>query len=233
VILNNMGAAVMTMKHTAQIVAAVASLLCAPGLALAQDAMTAPAQKTVGDHTPKMVPSLAVLNSGGASLDARKLTMSDVGANSIVFADRPVRAAGHVLTAEFIKQWDEGNDSFAKDPPNATISVLNKDGTAIEDAVVVLKKPTLAGGNLTFEVDVLEGDLKGADGPASLFIDWFAARGGFARSRLAWRLVRSSLLRRRAGDRSCDRRSGRFGLSPLLSAALRILSIPAVLLDLG
>lgn len=26
---------------------------------------------------------------------------------------------------------------------------------------------------------MLEGDLKGADGPASLFIDWFGARGGF------------------------------------------------------
>ena len=78
--------------------------------------------------------------------------MSGIAPDSIVFADRPVRAAGHVLTADFIKQWDEGNDSFAKDPPNATISVLNSDGSAIEDAVVVLKRPKLEGGDLTFEV---------------------------------------------------------------------------------
>jgi hypothetical protein len=169
------------MKRTAQIVAAAATLLCAPGLALAQDAITQPAQKTVGAHTPKMVPSLAVLNSGGAKLADGKLTMTGIAPNSIVFADRPVRAAGHVLTSDFIKQWDEGNDSFASDPPNATISVMNGDGSAIEDAVVVLKKPKLEGHDLTFEVAVLEGSLTNADGPAALFIDWFAARGGFGR----------------------------------------------------
>jgi hypothetical protein len=37
--------------------------------------------------------------------------------------------------------------------------------------VVVLKNPSLLGDKLTFEVQVLEGDLKGADGPASVFID--------------------------------------------------------------
>ena len=171
----------MTMRYTVSIAATLASLLCPSGLAFAQDAIAAPAQKTVGAHTTKMVPSLAVLNSGGAKLEGGKLTMSGIAPNSIVFADRPVRAAGHVLTSDFIKQWDEGNDSFAKDPPNATISVMNSDGSAIEDAVVVLKAPKLEGSNLTFDVSVLEGELSGANGPAALFIDWFAARGGFGR----------------------------------------------------
>ena len=35
----------------------------------------------------------------------------------------------------------------------------------------------LEGDKLTFEVSVLEGSLSKATGPASLFIDWFAARG--------------------------------------------------------
>ena len=131
------------MRSRYALAAAVVSALWTYGQALAQDAITAPAQKTVGAHTTTMVPSLAVLNSGGAKLENGKLTMSDIAPNSIVFADRPVRAAGHVLTADFIKQWDEGNDSFAKDPPNATVSVLNSDGSAIEDAVVVLKAPKL------------------------------------------------------------------------------------------
>jgi hypothetical protein len=100
-----------------------------------------------------------------------------VGSNSIVFADRPFRAAGHVLTKDFLKEWDEGSDSFAKDPPNATISVLSANGDSVEDAVIVLKSPKLEGGNLTFEVSVLEGGVSKATGPASLFIDWFAARG--------------------------------------------------------
>jgi hypothetical protein len=124
-----------------------------------------------------MIPSLAVLNSKGATLQGNKLTLTGVSSNAIVFADRPVRAAGHVLTAHFIKEWDVGNDSFAKDPPNATISVLSPDGATVKDAVVVLKAPKLEGDNLTFDVSVLEGDLTNATGAAALFIDWFAARG--------------------------------------------------------
>lgn len=150
--------------------------------ALAQDAIAAPGQKAIGvtqTEATQMIPSLAVLNSGGASLSGGKLIMTDVASNAIVFADRPVRAAGHTLTKDFLKDWDEGEDSFAKDPPNATISVLKGDGSSVEDAVVVLMKPTLEGKKLTFDVKVLEGSLAGADGPAALFIDWFAARGAY------------------------------------------------------
>ncbi|MEK1933805.1 MAG: hypothetical protein AAAC47_29275, partial [Pararhizobium sp.] len=131
----------MVRKFDMRILAIAAGLLSFTGVALAEDAISAPAQKTIGGTTSKMVPSLAVLNSGGATLVNGKLTMTDMSANSIVFADRPVRSAGHVLTTDFIKEWDEGRDSFAVDPPNATISVLNSDGSAIEDAVVVLNKP--------------------------------------------------------------------------------------------
>jgi len=164
--------------RTIRIVATAAALFAAPGVSLAQDAISAPAQKTIGVAAKNaMIPSLAVINSRGANLEGNALTMTGVSPNSIVFADRPVRAAGHVLTKDFLKEWDEGADSFAKDPPNATISVLGADGASVEDAVVVLKAPKLEGDNLTFEVSVLEGNLSKATGPASLFIDWFAARG--------------------------------------------------------
>jgi hypothetical protein len=157
------------------------ALFASPLAASAQDAIAAPAQKTIGQPSQAangdMIPSLAVINSRGASLQSNTLTMTDVSSNSIVFADRPFRAAGHVLTKHFLKEWDEGSDSFAKDPPNATISVLSAEGDTVEDAVVVLKSPKLEGDKLTFEVSVLEGGLSKATGPASLFIDWFAARG--------------------------------------------------------
>lgn len=38
----------------------------------------------------------------------------------------------------------------------------------MKDAVVVLKNPKLEGDQLTFDVDVLEGDLTGAAGAASI-----------------------------------------------------------------
>jgi hypothetical protein len=168
----------MMSARTALILATTAALFAVPVMARAQDAITAPAQKTIGvPASSAMIPSLAVINSRGATLQGNTLTMNDVSSNSIVFADRPVRAAGHVLTKDFLKEWDEGVNSFAHDPPNATLSVLGADGTSVEDAVVVLKSPKLDGNKLTFEVSVLEGGLSKATGPASLFIDWFAARG--------------------------------------------------------
>jgi hypothetical protein len=138
-----------------------------------------PLEKGIGQVTPTgPVPSLAVMNAAGATLADGKLTLTGVSANTIVFADRPVRAAGHVTTAQFMQQWDEGKDSFAVTPPNATVSVLGGDGSQVSDAVVVLTKPVLEGSTLTFEVSVLEGALAGA-GPAAVFIDDFRGGGAF------------------------------------------------------
>ena len=81
-----------------------------------------------------------------------------------------MRSAGHQPTADVIAEWGSGDDSFTKNPPNATVSVFSKDGS-VKDAVVVLKYPKLEGDKLTFTVQILEGDLAGADGGAALFID--------------------------------------------------------------
>src|SRR6476620_5350851 len=164
----------MFTKNVARLVG-VAGGLCAKGGAFAQDADGTPnvaLKKTIGAVTPTgPVPSLFVRNSAGAKLDGGKLTMTDVSANSIVFADRPVRAAGHVTTEQFVMQWDEDKNNFAKNPPNATISVLGGDGSKVEDAVVTLRSPKIEASNLTFDGSVLEGSLSGGSGPAALFID--------------------------------------------------------------
>ena len=118
-----------------------------------------------------------MLTPRAATLEGGKLALVGISPNSIVFADRPVRAAGHVLTANLLEEWDSANGTFAMDPPNATVSVFGKDGS-IRDAVIVMKTPKLEGDQLTFDVDVLEGNLNGGDGPASVFIDRFAF-GGF------------------------------------------------------
>ncbi len=130
-----------------------------------------PLQKTIGHGKPQVVPSLFVLNSRGASLEGGKLVLTGVSPNAIVFADRPVRSAGHDLTSRIVDDWNKGTDNFAKDPPNATVSGFTKDGSGVKDAVVVLKSPKLEGDKLTFDIDVLEGDLNAADGSAAVFID--------------------------------------------------------------
>ena len=126
-----------------------------------------PLQKTIGKPQAQApVPSLGVINADGATLEGNKLTLTGVTKNVIVFADRPVRAAGHETTELFISRWGDGKDSFKSDPPNATVSVLGGEKDGVTDAVVILKNPKLDGQNLVFDVDVLEGDLKGQIGRA-------------------------------------------------------------------
>src|SRR5262252_2809558 len=165
-----------TWIHTACIFLTAICLFSSPGLALAQTATTkppphVPLQKTIGQAKPEVVPSLIVLNARGASLQGQKLTLDGVAPNAIVFADRPVRSAGHVLTQHLLEEWGTGSDSFAQTPPNATVSVFSQDSATVRDAVVVLQTPTLTGERLTFAVQVLEGDVTGADGAAAVFID--------------------------------------------------------------
>jgi hypothetical protein len=160
--------------------AGLVALVAAPLAASAQSAsdLKSPQAepKAIGvpsNTKPEIVPSLIVMNSHGATLQGGKLTLVGVSPNVIIFADRPVRSAGHELTAHFLEEWDPvaGADSFAKDPPNATISAFDKEASTVKDAVVELTAPKVDGANLVFNVKVLEGDLNGADGPASVFID--------------------------------------------------------------
>ena len=73
-----------------------------------------------------MVPSLIVMNAAGASLDGQTLTLAGVSPNSIIFADRPTRAAGHLLTHHLLEEWTVG--SFARRiSPNATVSAMSKE----------------------------------------------------------------------------------------------------------
>ncbi len=172
--------------------AAIALLAGNPVAAQTAPPQHVPLQKTIGAAKPEIVPSLFVLNSRGANLQGGKLTLTGISPNAIVFADRPVRSAGHDLTSRIVEDWGNGSDNFAKDPPNATVSAFQKDGSGVRDVVVVLKNPKLEGENLVFDVDVLEGDIKGADGAASVFIDIIGrpftplSFAGVAR-RTAWR----------------------------------------------
>ncbi|MDR6634628.1 hypothetical protein J2X72_003438 [Phyllobacterium sp. 1468] len=161
----------MVLRTTLLAVTMIAGISLSGHASQAEDAIASPAAKSIGAAKPKIEPALIVLNSRGASITARRLVLTGVSPNSIMFADRPVRAAGHVSTSSLIEEWAAGSDSFAKDPPNATVSVLSQDGKSVLDAVVTLKAPKLEGETLAFEVDVLEGNIDGAAGAAATFID--------------------------------------------------------------
>jgi hypothetical protein len=98
-----------------------------------------------------------------------KLVLRGVSPATIVFSDRPKRIAGHMDTKEFVPFWSEGKDSFAKDPPNATVSIFGEQ--SLTQVVATLRNPVLTGDTLSYEVRVLQGEMPAKGGLVSVFID--------------------------------------------------------------
>jgi hypothetical protein len=185
----------MNAQHTCSLLGSLAGGLLAAltlvaGHALAQSTPPSPAPAAAAAATgPKIIgvptnrrysTALIVLNARSGRLEGDKLILDGVQPTATLFTSRPVRTVGHMATPEMVDIWRTG--SFAKDPPNATASVFSKDGSSVADAVVVLKAAKLEGDKLTFDVQVLEGALGKADGPASVFIDtlwWGLGSNGF------------------------------------------------------
>ena len=97
------------------------------------------------------------------------LTIKDVSPTIIWFTDRPQHLAGHETVQYFVGTWGKGKDSFAANPPNATLSIFQ--GDHVLDAVVVLSNPRLKGNDLIYHVDILEGKIPASAGISTLFID--------------------------------------------------------------
>jgi hypothetical protein len=138
------------------------------GLASAPVLLTG-ATFTAAERTAREPQFLFVQSARRMRYAKGQLTLVDVSPITVVFSDRPERLAGHMLTNDFVPFWSEGDDSFEQDPPNADLAVLA--GTQDDNVVVTLHEPRLDGVDLTYRVDVLEGDLPATGGPSSLFID--------------------------------------------------------------
>lgn len=118
-----------------------------------------------------MVELLFVQEAGGVQFEDGKLTMVNVNPNILYFADRPDRVAGYWTAEEFMTQVSTGPDSFAEDPPNATLVSLLGDEFATL-VLVLAERPQYADGNLIFpSVQIIEGEAPSSGGPAALFID--------------------------------------------------------------
>lgn len=133
------------------------------------DKMPLSKETTAGGES---VQYLFVQTATTITVDQDKLTLHGINPVTLFFSDRPERITGHGATAEWVKTWSEGEDSFASNPPNAVLSIL--DGTnvnAIDDIVLVLSEPELSGNELIYTIKVLDGKLPASGGASSLFID--------------------------------------------------------------
>ncbi len=111
---------------------------------------------------------------------AKTLRLVNVNQQTVYFSDRPVRIGGHLKMADYLKEWTAkaGKDNFAKDPPNATLSVYEPGQPDNTLAVVEITHPKIDGSDLIYSYKVIEGKLPAAGGATSLFIDWIGAGGG-------------------------------------------------------
>ena len=111
---------------------------------------------------------------------AATIRLVDVGPQTLYFADRPERIAGHVKMDVFMAEWTAkaGADNFGADPPNATLSVYEpgKDNNTL--AVVEISDPKLDGSDLVYTYKLIEGAMPAGGDATSLFIDWIGVGGG-------------------------------------------------------
>ncbi len=113
---------------------------------------------------------LFVISGTSGSLKGDTLTLNGVP-NVLYFSDRPDRVAGHLSLEKFVELWNKGVDSYKADPPNATLSVLTKDGA--KNTVVELMSMEQKSGSVVFKVAVLKGMPPESLSTSTLFIDDF------------------------------------------------------------
>jgi len=154
---------------------ALAAFIAVPPAAFAQvPAKPAAAKPAAEKSVMQQIELLFVQNSTGMQYDKAKgtLRLKDIAASTLFFADRPVRMAGHYHTRdEFLPMWSEGPDSFAKNPPNATLSLLEVGNPDLKNVVINIRNPRLHGKDLVYDIKIIEGTMPQAAGAAVLFID--------------------------------------------------------------
>ena len=114
--------------------------------------------------------AMFVQTAHGMSFDGVSVTLHGLAPATLFFSDRPEHVVGHLSTREFVELWEEGENTFEEDPPNAVLSFLDADDE-IEDAIFVLREPSLEGDAITYKVAVLEGSVPRSSKSCSLFID--------------------------------------------------------------
>jgi hypothetical protein len=153
-------------------------LLSAIALAAAATPLTAWLNPALAAD-PK-VQLMFVQSAESLKADDKTLRLVNVSPQTIWFTDRPVRKAGHVTMANYMKEWTAaaGKDNFSKDPPNATLSVYEAGQGENTLTVVEIFDPKVQGKDLVYRYKLIEGKVPASGGATSLFIDWIGPGGG-------------------------------------------------------
>ncbi len=119
------------------------------------------------------ISALFVQTAHGAEHADGRLVLRGVTPSTLYFSDRPQRVVGHLHTAEFVGLWDDGEDSFQEDPPNAVLAFVAQGEETPQDVVITITDPVVTGADLSYAATVLDGTLPKRAGACTLFIDPF------------------------------------------------------------
>jgi hypothetical protein len=132
------------------------------------------------DEPKPMLMFVQIADDLKADPATKTLRLVNVGKQTLYFSDRPVRLAGHVRMADYLKEWTKraGSDNFGGDPPNATLSVYEPGQADNTLAVVELTKPVMDGADLVYSYKLIDGKMPKSGGETTLFIDAIGVGGG-------------------------------------------------------
>lgn len=114
---------------------------------------------------------------------AKTLRLVKVNQQTLYFADRPDRVAGHLKMADYLTEWTSkaGQNNFGQNPPNATLSVYESGKPDNTVAVVEITNPGIDGADIVYNYKVINGTMPATGGATALFIDWIGVGGGVGR----------------------------------------------------
>lgn len=115
--------------------------------------------------------ALFVSNAKGMAFDGHILTMKDIDKTITYFCDRPVRFAGQMDIEEVREIVSKGKNNFGDIPPNAALSIIDKDGKITTVVLHLYGKPNVKEHDIEYPVKVLFGKLPETGGASTMFID--------------------------------------------------------------
>jgi hypothetical protein len=149
-------------------------------VALVAVAMPLSTMLSTGRAADNKVQLMFVQSAESLKADDKTLRLVNVSPQTIYFSDRPQRVAGHLTMPAYLEEWTAaaGPNNFAKDPPNATLSVYEAGQRTNTLVVVTISQPVVEGRDIVYRYRLVEGKMPAAGGAASLFIDWIGVGGG-------------------------------------------------------
>ena len=92
-----------------------------------------------------MCQALFVQDAKGVELKKDSVILKEPGDHLMFFCDRPKHEAGFLTWDALIDVVSSGENSFADNPPNAALSVIDKKGRVHEFVLFLIDKPVKCG----------------------------------------------------------------------------------------